>query len=133
MLPALLLLLSWKTKFTLAVPHEFDVGELFPPLSAVRSSKQKHSPLCSRVRNNVRDEAAHNVPLPPRGECDPFLSIHNAGATQLRPPRLRGPGPSPNAFGASARPNGAKTKDCGRQQKRVAEGRGRIPAVCAAK
>lgn len=41
--------------------------------------------------------------------------------------------PLPHLFGASARPNGAKTKDCGRQQKRAAEGRGRIPAACAAK
>lgn len=60
------------------------------------SSKQKHSPLCSRVRNNVCDEAAHNVPPPPCGECDPFLSIHNAGATRRRPPRLRGPAPPPS-------------------------------------
>lgn len=94
MLPPLLLF-SWKTKFTLAVSHGFDVAELFPPLSAVRSSKQKHSPLCSRVRNNVCDEAAHNVP-PPCSECDPFLSIHNGGASQRRPPRLRGPAPPPS-------------------------------------
>lgn len=39
----------------------------------------------------------------------------------------------PHPFGASARPNGAKTKDCGRQQKGVAEGWGWIPAACAAK
>lgn len=91
----LLLLFSWKTKFTHAVSHGFDVGELFPPLSAARSSKQKHSPLCSRVRNNVCDEAAHNVP-PLRSECDPFLSIHNAGASLRRPPRLRGPAPPPS-------------------------------------
>lgn len=98
LLPPWLLLFSWKTKFTLAVSHGFDVAELFPPLSAVRSSKQKHSPLCSRVRNNVCDEAAHNVPPPPlpRSECDPFLSIHNAGASQRRPPRLRGPAPPPS-------------------------------------
>lgn len=63
--------------------------------------KQKHASVCTRVRNNVFDEAAHNVPMlhpPPldtRKECYPFLSIHNGGASPWRPVKVEGTRPSP--------------------------------------
>lgn len=66
-----------------------------------KKQKQKHASVCTRVRNNVFDEAAHNVPMlrPPlldtRKECYPFLSIHNGGASLWRHVKVEGTRPSP--------------------------------------
>lgn len=103
--------------------------------------KQKHASVCTRVRNNVFDEAAHTMcrccarrrSIRAKNAILSYLFIteeHRCGA----PSRLRGLAPPPPAHTHTAeRTEKKNTKDCGcKQSAEAAEGEGwiSVPVRC---